>query len=221
MWGSVRVRCLTQDDTTIALPSRPQHPQFFAAFKVTFLILQVCFKPTVAHNCHSNNKYLTAKPKMSRRNQIPHGKSKMLTAITNYSRQNQNAHGKTKKLTANQKPRGKSKKLTAKAKAHGKSKSSRQKQKLTTKAKALAAKANSSRQNQNQRKGSWALIVHAKAVGDKSNMAASSSLSSQMFCSNCGAEAVPTANICTRCGQGNMLQVYFVYTRMGELMNTR
>ena len=102
--------------------------------------------------------------------------------------------------------------------------------------KKLAAKPKSSRQKQKhlwqkqkahgkskklQRKGSWALIVHAKAVGDKSNVAASSSLSYQMFCSNCGAEAVPTANICTRFGQGNMLQVYFVYSRMGELMNTR
>ena len=56
---------------------------------------------TVAHNCHGNNKYLTAKPKMSRQNQIPHGKTKMLTAITNSSQQNQNARGKTKKLTAN------------------------------------------------------------------------------------------------------------------------
>ena len=72
----MRVRCLTQDDTTIALPSRPQHPQFFAAFKVTFLILQVCFKPTVAHNCHGNNKYLTAIINTSRQNQKCRGEIK-------------------------------------------------------------------------------------------------------------------------------------------------
>ena len=144
---------------------------------------------------------LTAKPKSSR--QI-----KNLAAKAKSSRQN-------KKLTAKAKSSRQKQKLTAKAKAHGKSKNTR------GKSKKLTAKAKSSRQNQNQRKGSWALIVHAKAAGDKSNMATSSSLSSQMFCSNCGAEAVPTANICTRCGQGNMLQVYFVYTRMGELMNTR
>ena len=102
----------------------------------------------------------------------------------------QNAHGKSKKLTA-------------------KAKSSRQNQKAHGKTKKLTAKPKSSRQNQKPRakrcyiRGSWALTVHAKAVGVKSNMAASSSLTSQMFCSNCGAEAVPTANFYTRCGQGN------------------
>ena len=60
--------------------------------------------------------------------------------------------------------------------------------------------------------------MRAKILGVKSNMAASSS---QMFCSNCGAEAALKANFCTRCGQGNMLQVYFEYLTMGELMNTR
>ena len=29
----------------VTLPSEPQHPQFFGAFEVTFLMLQVCFKP--------------------------------------------------------------------------------------------------------------------------------------------------------------------------------
>ena len=47
--------------------------------------------------------------------------------------------------------------------------------------------------------------MRAKVVGVKSTMAVSS-LSSQMFCSNCGAEAAPKGNFCTRCGQGNMLQ---------------
>ena len=60
--------------------------------------------------------------------------------------------------------------------------------------------------------------MRAKVFGVKSNMAASSS---QMFCSNCGSEAAPKANFCTRCGQGNMLQVYFEYLTMEELMNTR
>ena len=108
-------------------------------------------------------------------------------------------------LTAKYKTHGKSNKLTAKAKAHGKTKNSRQNQNTRGKSKKLPAKAKSSRQN--QRKGSWALIVHAKAVGVKSNMAASSSLSSRMFCSNCGVEALSTANFCTRCGQGNRVKI--------------
>ena len=60
--------------------------------------------------------------------------------------------------------------------------------------------------------------MRAKVFGVKSNMAASSS---QMFCFNCGAEAVPKANFCTRCGQGNMFQAYFEYLTMEELMNNR
>ena len=60
--------------------------------------------------------------------------------------------------------------------------------------------------------------MRAKVFGVKSNMAASSS---QMFCLNCGAEAVPKANFCTRCGQGNIFQAYFEYLKMEELMNTR
>ena len=137
----------------------------------------------------------------------------MLKAKPKSSRQKQKAHGKTKNSRQKQKAQGKIKNSRQKQKAHGKSKSSRQKQKLTAKAKAhgksknTRGKSKSSRQNQNQRKGSWALILHAKAVGDKSNMAASSSLSSQMFCSNCGTEAVPTASICTRCGQGNRVKI--------------
>ena len=142
--------------------------------------------------------------KVSRRNQIPHGKAKILTAKAKSSRQNQKAHGqnqkahgKTKKLTAKPKAHGKIKKLTAKPKTHGKTKNSRQNQKLTAKPK--------------PEKGVIFVgpghYVHAKAVGVKSNMAASSSLSSQMFCSNCGAEAVPTANFCTRCGQGNRVKI--------------
>ena len=46
--------------------------------------------------------------------------------------------------------------------------------------------------------------MRAKILGVKSNMAASSS---QMFCSNCGAEAALRANFCTRCGQGNMVKI--------------
>ena len=102
--------------------------QFDSCF---FLILTVAAYSmcTVAHNCHGNNKYLTAKPKVSRRNTIPHSKTKMLTAITNSSRQNQHAHGKTKKLTAKAKSSRQNQKLTAKAK------SSRQKQKVHGKTK--------------------------------------------------------------------------------------
>ena len=79
-------------------------------------------KDTVAHNCHGNNKYLTAKLKLSRQYQIPHGKTKMLKAkqkahgkIKN-SRQNQKAHGKTKNSRQKQKTHSKTKKLTAKPK---------------------------------------------------------------------------------------------------------
>jgi len=54
----------------------------------------------VAHNFHGNNKYYTAKTKVSWQYQIPHGKTKNLTAISNSSRQNQKPHGKTKNLTA-------------------------------------------------------------------------------------------------------------------------
>ena len=57
-------------------------------------------KSMVAHNCHGNNKYLTAKPKSSRRNQKAHGETKKLTAKPKSSRQNQKAHGETKNLTA-------------------------------------------------------------------------------------------------------------------------
>ena len=133
-------------------------------------------------------------------------------------------------FTAKLKSSRQKQKLTANAKTHGKSKNSRQKQKLTAKAKThgktkkLAAKAKRSRQKQKPHgkskkltakpkpercfiRGSWALVVHAKAFGVKSNMAASSSSSSQMFCSNCGAEAVATANFCTRCGQGNRVKM--------------
>ena len=49
--------------------------------------------------------------------------------------------------------------------------------------------------------------MRAKAVGDKSNMAAPSSWSFQMSCSNCGAEALPKANVCTRCGEGNRVKI--------------
>ena len=52
--------------------------------------------------------------------------------------------------------------------------------------------------------------MRAKVLEVKSNMAASSS---QMFCLNCGAEAVPKVNLCTRCGQGNMFQAYFEYRK--------
>ena len=168
----------------------------------------------------------------------------MFTAKPKCSRQNQNVHGKTKMFTAKLKSSRQKQKLTANAKTHGKSKSSRQKQKLTAKpknsrqkqkghgkTKNLTAKSKTHGKSKKLTakpkpercfiRGSWALVVHAKAFGVKSNMAASSSSSSQMFCSNCGAEAVATANFCTRCGQGNMLQVYFEYITMGELMNTR
>ena len=58
---------------------------------------------TVAHNCHGNNKYLTAKSKSSQQNKKAHGKAKKLTAKQTSSQQNKQAHGKPKKLTA--KPR--------------------------------------------------------------------------------------------------------------------
>ena len=86
----------------------------------------------MAHNRHGNNKYLTAKPKVSRQYQIPHGKTKMLTAKPNSPRQNQNAHGETIKLTAKPKSSRQNQRLTAKPKssrqnqkAHGKTKNSR------------------------------------------------------------------------------------------------
>ena len=151
--------------------------------KILFNVLLYCCFDTVAHNCHGNNKYLTAKTKVSRQYQIPHGKTKMFTAITNTSRQK-------KKLTAKPKSSRQNQKLTAKPK------SSRQNEKLTAKAKP---------EKRCFIRGSWTLILRAKAVGVKSNMAAS--LSSQMFCSNCGAEAVPTGNFCIRCGQGNRVKV--------------
>ena len=158
---------------------------------------------------HGKSKKLTAKPKSSRQKKKAHGKSKKLTAKAK-------AHGKTKKLTAKekssrqkQKAHGKSKKLTAKEKsslqkqkAHGKSKNSRQNQKAHGKTKLKPEKGVIFQPRSQGRTlgtrlvifvGPGALTVHAKAVGVKSNMAASSSLSSQMFCSNCGAEAVPTA----------------------------
>ena len=71
----------------------------------------------MAHNCHGNNKYLTAKLKLSRQYQIPHGKTKMLTAKPKCSRQNHKAHGKTKNSRRNRKAHGKNKKLTAKPKS--------------------------------------------------------------------------------------------------------
>ena len=46
--------------------------------------------------------------------------------------------------------------------------------------------------------------MRAKVFGVKSNMAA---LSSQMFCSNCGAEAALRGKVCTRCGQGNRVKI--------------
>ena len=64
--------------------------------------------PTVAHNCHGNNKKLTAKAKSSRQQQKAQGnykkltatESKTLTAETKTSRQKQNAHRINEKLTA-------------------------------------------------------------------------------------------------------------------------
>ena len=98
---------------------------------------------TVAHNCHGNNKYLTAKPKVSRQNQIAHGKTKKLTAKPKSSRQNKKLTAKDKSSRQKKKAHGKSKRLTAKAK------SSRQKEKAHGKSKRLTAKAKSSRQNKN------------------------------------------------------------------------
>ena len=127
---------------------------------------------TVAHNCHHNYKFFTAKPKT-------------FTAKQNSSRQNQKGHGKTKRLTAksntwrqNQKARGKTKKLAAKPN------SSRQNIKAPGKTKWLTAKPKSSRQNQKAhgktkkahgetRKGrSWTLTVLAMVVEKKQDMVA-------------------------------------------------
>ena len=106
--------------------------------------------PTVAHNCHSKTKNLTAKTKYPRQNRKPHGKNKIphcktknLTAKTKYLTAKPKPHGKNKNLTAktkylttkpkpswqNQRPHGKTKYftaktkyLTAKANTHGKTK---------------------------------------------------------------------------------------------------
>ena len=45
--------------------------------------------PTLAHNCHGKTKNLTARPKTSRQNQIPHSKNQILHGKTKYPRQNQ------------------------------------------------------------------------------------------------------------------------------------
>jgi len=69
----------------------------------------------VTHNRHGNNKYLTAKTKVSRQYQISHGETKMLTVKPK-------THGETKDSTQNQNAR-------QNEKAHGKIKNSRQNQK--------------------------------------------------------------------------------------------
>ena len=120
---------------------------------MSFMVISMLLS-TVAHNCHSNNKYLTAKPKSSQQNKKAHGKAKKLTAKPKSSRQNKQAHGKTNKLMA--KPR-----------------SSRQTKKAHGKTKKLTAKPNT--RGRCCIHGSWTLIVRAKVFGVKSNMAASSS----------------------------------------------
>ena len=74
----------------------------------------ITYTYTVAQNCQGSNKYYTAKTKVSRQYQIPHGKTEKLTA-------KQKAHGKTKTSRQNQK-------FTAKSKTHVKPKTSRQNQ---------------------------------------------------------------------------------------------